>query len=234
MNRATEVSPELIQFMAEMMETAAWQGSASVLAGFEPHVPAWLELMGLTVEQVLAEVSDEGLVLAMQKRFLWGQTLLELFHNRYEERLRRWFFRWGARADQLSDFVHDLFVKFFTNACRDYQPTGNFRSYLWTSAYHLWLESLRKKKPKSSSTLPEPTANGAGPVESLLEAEMNDLYDKAIQTLPPVQQQVLRRTMAGQTAGKIAGKMALEVTAVYRALFKARRAVEEAVRKTGG
>src|SRR5262249_23195050 len=148
----------------ELLEQALWNEPVPQLRARAGTWPACLHALDLTLCEVLAEVSDEGLVLAIQKGFLVREAFEELLENRCKKLLFRWSYPWGLTVQDAEDLTHDLFARFLKSRFASYQPQGkdppNFRSYLYTTARNRRVAGLRQKKPELLGGRPEPPANG--------------------------------------------------------------------------
>src|SRR5262249_13246945 len=107
--------------LAELLEQGIWDDSALALHGPEAGLPVGFRPLGCTVRDVLAQVSDEGLVVALQKGFLVREAFEELLENRCKNCLFRWSYHWGLTIPDAEDLVHDLFARFLQTRFASYE-----------------------------------------------------------------------------------------------------------------
>jgi RNA polymerase sigma factor (sigma-70 family) len=216
---------EAIRYWAESLDALLWQWEPARLRALEPVLPELLRALGLSAGEVLAEVSDEGLALAVQKEFLLKPAFEELFVNRYTEPLHRWFLHWKADWHRVEDLTQQLLVAFYERRLRSYRPEHSFRAYLRQSAYNLWVQkTYRARQARPLEGVPEPAAAGAE--QAVLVREMERRLGEAMSRLPPEQRRVLAASMEGRTAEEIARDIGRTRRAAFMLLFRARRAVE--------
>jgi RNA polymerase sigma factor (sigma-70 family) len=186
------------------------------------------------VAALLAGVSDEGLILAMQKGFFADEAFVELFVTRYRLRLYRWYYRWGVPCDKLDDLVHELILKFKQGRFERYLPaqsSDTFGGYLWKAARNLWLDHLKKeghrRRPGPLSDHPEPPSPEPEPDHVAIVHELTERLEAAVQLLDQQHQAVFRLALDGMSRGDIAAELKLTKQAVSMRLFRARRFLEE-------
>lgn len=179
--------------------------------------------------RVLAELSDEALAVAIQKSFLTDDAFEELFAVRGEHLLASWFFRWNVNVDDARELTQELYVRFWENRLRTYNPDeGLFRVYLKTSARHRLLEEKRKRRPPGCvpSDQLEPIPAPDDPVEEAIAGEFQERVEEGIKWLPGPERAILRLQMAGKTPGEMAEELGINKVRVYKLLFEARRHLE--------
>jgi RNA polymerase sigma factor (sigma-70 family) len=207
----------------EFLDKLIWDETAAQLKERERH----LVPQGCLAE-VLRELSDESLALAIQKGFLRKVAFEELFVTRYTAYLARWFYRWRTDPVLALDLTQQLFVSFLTSGLASFRPTGSFRAYLWQAARNLRIDAVRRRKKLSSlDRVPERAGNGTSPEHEAEAHETEERVAAALQRLPEAQQVVLRETMKGRTADEIASELGLAKRCVFMRLFHARRQVEK-------
>jgi RNA polymerase sigma-70 factor (ECF subfamily) len=209
----------------EFLDKLIWDETAARLKEREPHLVA--QLAGGPSE-VLRELSDESLALAIQKGFLRKLAFEELFVTRYTAYLARWFYRWRTDPELALDLTQQLFVSFLTSSLASFRPTGSFRAYLWQAARNLRIDAVRRRKRLCSlDGVPEQTDNGTNPEHETEAHEMEERVAAALRRLPLEQQVVLRATMKGKSANEIASELGLTKRCVFMRLFHARRQMEK-------
>jgi RNA polymerase sigma factor (sigma-70 family) len=223
MDRADLPSPR-----TEALDALIWEGS-------DDELRRWpRDRSGPGVAESLRPLSDESLALAIRRGFLLKEAFEELFVRRYEVYLGRWFYRWGSDPHTAQDLTQQLFLNFYAKRLASYQPTDNFRAYLWKAAYHLWVQKVhRGRRLLPLGGVPEPRARDAGPEGEAVGRETQERIEAALRRLAPDPQRVLRETLAGKNADEIAADMGLSKRAVFMHLFRARRRVEQALKDKG-
>lgn len=95
----------------------------------------------------LSAQSDEQL---MKRASQGNERAFEELYNRHARRLQGFFNRrLGNDADLAADFMHDTFLRLYA-ARERYQGNRDFRAWLYTIAYNLLKNHLRKPTPLSS------------------------------------------------------------------------------------
>ena len=138
------------------------------------------------------------------------------------------------------DIAQQVFIRVWKSAAR-YQPTAKFTTWIFKITRNLVFNELRRRKrhPVTPLQLEEdehffqPADNAAmSPDASLLDAELNDALQIAIDALPETQRMaiILRRyeEMPYDELGEVLG---LSVPAVKSVLFRARAELRENLRK---
>jgi RNA polymerase sigma factor (sigma-70 family) len=213
------------RYWAGVLDRVVWHWPEDRLATLQVVLPQRITDSGLSLREVLAELSDETLALAIKKNYLLTEAFEELF-NRYAVYLSRWFFRWGARSYEAQDLIQQIFLKFFAKRLATFRPSESFRAYLWRAAHNVFVQLCRRKKPSSLADEHELAAPGGDPVQAALDREAEERIESALLRLPAPQQHILRDTMNGRTAGEIAQATDLPIQRVYALLFRARRQME--------
>jgi RNA polymerase sigma factor (sigma-70 family) len=189
--------------------------------------PRPLGLSGPDLAEVLRQLPDESLAVAIQKGFLLKEAFEELFVRRYTVYLGRWFYRWGSDPHLAQDLTQQLFLRFYQRRLESYQASDSFQAYLWKAAYHLWIQKVhRARRPLPLVGVPEPRARDAGPEGEAVGRETEARIEAALRRLAPEPQRVMRETMDGKKADEIAAGMGLSKRAVFMHLFRARRRLE--------
>jgi RNA polymerase sigma-70 factor (ECF subfamily) len=152
----------------------------------------------------------------------------------------------GAVAKMLGDDVdsediaQQVFIRVWKSATR-YQPTAKFTTWLFKITRNLVFNELRRRKRHPVTPLQheeeehffQPADCGSmSPDASLLDSELHDAIQMAIDALPETQRMaiVLRRyeEMPYEEIGEVLG---LSVPAVKSVLFRARAQLRETLRK---
>jgi RNA polymerase sigma-70 factor (ECF subfamily) len=122
--------------------------------------------------------------------------------QRYQQPVLSLVYRSLPDAEEAEDLAQAVFVQVYKSAAR-YQPTARFSTWLFTIARNLCLNELRRRSRHPTDPLEphdpdagEPTrqypdVRTAGPVESLLEGELESKIAEAIRALPETQRTAL-------------------------------------------
>jgi len=134
------------------------------------------------------------------------------------------------------DIAQQVFIRIWKHSKR-YKPDNKFTTYLYTIARNLvYNESRRRSRKKTSSTdqlaedhhLQFPADSTHEPDNSLIEAELRDAIDTAIQTLPENQRlAVILRRYENVPYEEIAIILNTSVPSVKSLLFRARTTLRE-------
>jgi RNA polymerase sigma factor (sigma-70 family) len=219
---------DLRQTWADSLDTLLWEESARPPDEWETSYRARLKGAGLQLNDVLAELSDESLALAIKKGALFQEAFEELFVRRYSRYLLRWCHRWGVPRDAMRDLMQQLYCQFLQKRLATFQPDRNFRVYLYQAAWNLQRD-LRRRAGKSRPLdgAAEVPSNEISPEEQSIGLELQHRLDEALLRLPPAEREVLQRTLDGQSAGAIALALKIPKWKVFQRLFRARRRLEQ-------
>jgi RNA polymerase sigma-70 factor (ECF subfamily) len=217
--------------LASALEEVIWSVPREQLASTGSTLLALLAAANYTPADVLAEMADETLAVAVQKAFLRKEAFEEWLVNRYEPALLHWFYRRTGDPERALDLVQELYVKLLTgHTLANYNPEQEFRPWLWRVVHNLWVSSLRRKRlPISLIADEEQPSRTPPPIEEAAAHELESRIDAVVRELPGAQQQILREAMNGASAGQIAEQLKIPKQRVFQLLFKARRRVEQAV-----
>ena len=164
------------------------------------------------------------------------QSLIELHQARVIGTVAKML---GDDVDS-EDIAQQVFIRVWKSAAR-YQPTAKFTTWLFKIARNLVFNELRRRKrhPVTPLQLEEEEhffqpadCCGMSPDASLLDSELNEAVQIAIDALPETQRMaiVLRRyeDMPYEEIGEVLG---LSVPAVKSVLFRARAELRQQLRK---
>jgi len=215
--------------LAESLEDAVWQGESleglcQGLRSLRESTPG----QKVELQDILGEMSDEVLALCIKKNDLLGPTFEELFVRRYSVLMTRWIVRWQGHGAEIDDLVQQLVVRFYENRLRDYDASRDFRSYARRCAHNLWVQELRKRRPRTELFFPEEIPGRDLSPE--VAAQRNELAARvrlAITRLPAEQRAVMERAVLGDKAEEIALALKIAKARVFKLLFHARRRVEQ-------
>jgi RNA polymerase sigma factor (sigma-70 family) len=228
------MSSETRETLASALEEVLWSLPADQLAPADQALRTLLAAAGCTPAELLAEMADESLVLAIQKRFLRNLAFEELMVNRYEKVLLRWFGRRLGGLDRAQEFTQELYLKLLTNnTLGTYNSACPFAPWLWRVAHNLWVGEMRRRHLEGLPDWQEPSSTHPGPLEEAAGRELEERIEEIMRDLPAAHQQVLREAMNGASADDTARRLGLTKAEVYRFLFRARRQVEQALSAEG-
>jgi RNA polymerase sigma-70 factor (ECF subfamily) len=220
-------SDELIS-LAESLQESIWTLTADQLCLQQAGFRESLARRGVSLDAVLAELSDESLALMFRAGFLAAEAFTLLMVDRYGPYMTRWLARWGTEPNQALDLIQQIYLSFYEGGLASYRPEQSFRAYLRRAVYYLWVAKVcRARKHSPLDQAPEPVSLQAGPEQALLDQEAAQHIDEALGQLPPREQAVVRETMAGQSADEIARILGLRKQQVFMSLFRGRRRLEQ-------
>jgi len=216
--------------LAQEMREWVWTYSAAELERLQPEIADWLAQNRLDLCQLLARQVDDTLVVAIQKGFFKELAFAELFRNRYEERLRGRFLKWGAEWNAAFDLTQGVFINFLVRGLRRYQPscepTSRFWGYLHKAAYNFWIaKEIRPRRPELVNL-----NNRAGDTDVLLEVQRREAEARlvtALGQLPAELREVLELQIDGFSPAQAATKMGMPVKSFYGLLHRARKRLQE-------
>jgi RNA polymerase sigma-70 factor (ECF subfamily) len=146
----------------------------------------------------------------------------------------------GSSLDP-EELAHEVFVRVWKSAHR-YEPSARLSTWLFAIARNLVLNEIRYKTrhPAVSRDAlleeghPEAEGPAAGaarqPDAALLEAELHEAIDRALQTLPENQRTaIILRRYEGVSYEEIAAILEVSVSSVKSLLFRARTTLREAL-----
>jgi RNA polymerase sigma-70 factor (ECF subfamily) len=144
---------------------------------------------------------------------------------------------------EAEDLAQQVFIRVWKSAAR-YEPTAKFTTWLYTITRNLVFNELRRRRRHGMQSLTDPPPgeeraaiqvadpSTKAPDRSVLDTEMQDAIQKAIDELPETQRMavILRRydEISYEEMGKVLG---LSVPAVKSVLFRARTELREKLRK---
>ncbi len=143
------------------------------------------------------------------------------------------------QSSESEDIAQQVFIRLWKSAKR-YQPTAKFTTYLFTITRNLVFNATRKKSRRKEHSLDEQEDDwhktvedqnhSARPDQSLVDAELQQVVDQAIASLPEKQRlAVILRRYEGMPYEEISAILDLSVSAVKSQLFRARTTLREAL-----
>jgi RNA polymerase sigma-70 factor (ECF subfamily) len=144
-----------------------------------------------------------------------------------------------AGANEAEDIAQQVFVRIWKSASR-YKPQAKFTTWLFTITRNLVFNEMRRRQRKPAVSINEreedfhigtPDESTQTPDAAILQRELEDAVDAAIQALPKKQRMavILRRyeDMPYEEIGRI---LSLSLPAVKSLLFRARAELKEALK----
>ncbi|MBI1320594.1 MAG: sigma-70 family RNA polymerase sigma factor [Candidatus Hydrogenedens sp.] len=124
-------------------------------------------------------------------------------HDRYQPKIRRFFYGLTGAPQEASDLCQETFVRVWRIRKR-YRATGSFQAYLFGVAKVVWMEHRRRvarlwqwEMPQSAAP-PDAASTAPGPAEQALGGELREHIFAALNDLPEEQRLVfVMRTIDG-------------------------------------
>ena len=143
-------------------------------------------------------------------------------------------------ASDAEDIAQQVFIRVWKSAGR-YQPTAQFTTWLFKITRNLVFNELRRRKRHPAQALDHEEAehhfqaadtSSLSPDASLLDAEMQEAIQTAIDSLPETQRMaIVLRRYEDMPYEEIGAVLKLSVPAVKSVLFRARAELKEKLRK---
>lgn len=143
-----------------------------------------------------------------------------------------------GHPDDAEDIAQQVFIRIWKSAKR-YEPQAKFTTWLFTITRNLVFNEMRRRQRKPAVSMNEreddfhigtPDDSSKNPDQSILQRELEDAIDRAIQELPEKQRMavVLRRyeDMPYEEIGEI---LILSLPAVKSLLFRARTQLKDSL-----
>lgn len=178
---------------------------------------------------VFVWAGDQAKVPADDARYL-AEVRREAFEqlvSRTREPLRRYLERRQRCRDAhlADDVIQEVFIQLYRRA-EQYDPEKSFWGWLYRIAHNKYIDALRRAKPGDRGTGDEGNdgwprehlSPGPAPDAALLEDERRRRLDAAIERLPAVQRDIVRRKIDGAQGKEIAreiGKSQAYVSQAY-------------------
>ena len=138
------------------------------------------------------------------------------------------------------DIAQQVFIRVWNSAVR-YQPTAKFTTWLFKITRNLVFNELRRRKRHPASALEReteehhfqsPDPNAKAPDTTLLDREMQEAIQRAMDSLPePQRMAIVLRRYEDMSYEDIAGVLKISVPAVKSILFRARTDLREKLKR---
>lgn len=143
------------------------------------------------------------------------------------------------QSPDTEDIAQQVFIRLWKSAKR-YQPRAKFTTFLFTITRNLVFNATRKKSRRKEHSLNEQEDEWhqaiedqntqSRPDKSIAQAELREMIDQAISSLPEKQRlAVVLRRYEKMPYEEIADVLELSVSAVKSQLFRARAALRESL-----
>ena len=181
-------------------------------------------------------MSDSDLMLRVQ---LGNEHAFATIYRRHYRALLDFFFAMSRNTHSSEDLCHETFLRLWRLRLR-YQPTGSFRSYLFTIARNIWMESFRTTMKDRRLGALQPMeemerlpGRGRLPDEAAQNAEIKARIDEALDDLPDEQRLAfVLRTVQGLSLEEISSVLQCPLNTVRSRRLLAVRHLRDALRGT--
>jgi RNA polymerase sigma-70 factor (ECF subfamily) len=168
------------------------------------------------------KLSSEQLMQATAKGDLKAFDEIVLRHQRAAWNVAHRFLGDPVEAE---DVAQEAFLRILEAAPR-YQPTANFRTYLYRVVTHLCLDRSKKMRPALTDHVPDVPDDSPGPDKRLVARERQEEVRTALDALPPHQRMaIILRHYEGLNYTEIALATGTTVKAVEGLLGRGRTAL---------
>lgn len=230
---------ELLLKEAAALECLIWTLTASQFDKLALSEPARLQKLGLSLAKVFAWVSDEGLLLLIQRGLRGPKprrtpmvelAFQELMVNRYATYLLRWCRQWKQSTETALDLIADFQLRFWEGGIGDYRPSRNnrtnFRSYLRTAARNYLTSLGRRRRAECLTNHNEPATDEDSPEQLAAAQELRERVEEALLKLPDKQAQMMRLHLLGKDNPTIAEMLRVPYHDVANGLHWVRNRLE--------
>ena len=145
-----------------------------------------------------------------------------------------------GNASEAEDIAQQVFVRIWKSASR-YEPRAKFTTWLFTITRNLVFNEARRRQRKPTVSVEEreetshrtlEDSQALSPDDEMLQAELEEAVDRAIQSLPEKQRlAVVLRRYEEMPYDEIAVVLDMSVPAVKSLLFRARTQLKEALKR---
>lgn len=138
------------------------------------------------------------------------------------------------------DLAQQVFIRIWKSAGR-YKPTAKFTTWMFTITRNLVFNEIRRRSRHPATPLEReeeerafqaPDPSGSTPARSMLESELQDAIQSAIDSLPETQRlAIIMRRYEALPYEEIGEVLGLSIPAVKSVLFRARTELREKLRQ---
>lgn len=194
---------------------------------------------GVTGKRELAELTDEDLILRVQKG---NNQAYDILVGRYKNRLYAYLFRMLGNEEEAEEFAQETFVKAYMNADK-YRTVARFSTWLYTIGTNLVRNRIRniKRRPKMVSLWSENSGGESGkwyeipdesqrPDTTAERGSLNELIQKAIERIPSkYRSSFVLREINGLSYEEIAAATGLKLGTVRSRINRGRTHFRKAI-----
>ncbi len=155
-------------------------------------------------------------------------AFLELY-ERHRDAVFRFAYRMLGSAELSEDVAHDCFLSLIEAPQRFDGARASLRTYLFGAARNLAMKHLRRTGQDVSvdELLAEPAIFEAQPLRQLLDEEVSQMVQRAVNLLPPLQREALVLFEYEELSlAEIAKVVGADVGTVKARLYRARQALK--------
>ena len=184
---------------------------------------------GLAAMEMKVKPADEDLMLRVQKG---DMQAFEVLYDRYSRRLFHFVLRFVRDGSLAEDILQETFLHLLKGR-KGYRKGYRFSTYLFTIGRNLCLDALKSWRRNYLQGSRENEIRRArdpsnGPHEVVEEAEMAEILQSAIQSLPADQREVLLLSKySGLSYEEIAAITGTTPAAAKQKAYRAMRALRE-------
>jgi RNA polymerase sigma-70 factor (ECF subfamily) len=197
---------------------------------------AWQKLSHSNLAPVersrVPDVSEQEIIAAAKV----NPAAFEPLYATYHPIVLGYCYRRVGHDEQAADLTSQIFLQVL-RALPDYapKPGSTFRSWLFTIAHNVVIESRRRDRhersidvdPPDGRTAPELIDAAPTPEDQVLGREQRDLVRRALGTLPERRRQIVELRLAGLSGAEIASTLGITLSAVKSAQFHAYAALRD-------
>lgn len=176
----------------------------------------------VSIDELLASLSDESLASLIKKDRFRKPAFEELLSRRYERQMYAWFLRFCENEHVAEELTMEVQLRLYRNGLATFSPERSFRGYLVGCCRNLFLSEVRRSQAHPSFPLLVDPPDSHDPLQDVEVAELREQFDHALHKLPPFDQDVMRLQLEGNGPGEIARQLGVKTTRIYQSLHQAR------------
>jgi RNA polymerase sigma-70 factor (ECF subfamily) len=172
-----------------------------------------------------ADTDERDDELAIVRSAQHDPAALAPLYERYVDAVHAYCYRRTSDRELAADLTHQIFARVLTALPQFAQrPNGSFRSWLFTIAHNLVVDTHRLKKETASLDRAGPDRlydDARSPEEHAIAGEQRRALNAAMRQLTDGQRQVVELRLAGLTGPEIAAALDMRLAAVKSTQFRA-------------
>ncbi len=179
------------------------------------------------LEAELVELSDEELLFRARNG---NEPAFNHLYERHRDSVFRFAYRLTSSTRTSEDITQDCFLSLFRSGERFEGTRASLRTYLLAAARNLAFKRFGKASLETDleAIESEPAASESGPLDNLLQSELEDVVRAAIESLPPLQREALVLFEYEEIAlAQIAQVVGADVGTVKARLHRARQRLKQ-------